>query len=153
MVGFSPTLLKMEILSDELVASALSLAHLFLGFIWCPWPWAVGIFPVQSAWDKLKVMSQPTRVRFSQHSTCDVQCIAWGKLQGSVGCLQARIPTRAVTNSTEQRRPNLSLVYPHYHPQSGVQVWQSREDGANLDPCSEDDEKPNWLSSWNPGSI
>jgi len=23
-----------------------------------------------------------------------------------------------------------------------MQVWQSREDGANLDPCSEDDEKP-----------
>jgi len=34
------------------------------------------------------------------------------------------------------------VVDPHYRPQSGMQVWQSREDGANLDPCSEDDEKP-----------
>ena len=114
--GSSPTLLKMEILSGELSASVLSLAHLFLGFTWCPWPWAVGIFSVQSTWNKLKVMSQPRRVRFSQRSTCDIQCIAWCKLQLSVGCLQARLPKRAVRNSMEQQRPNLSFVYPHCCP-------------------------------------
>lgn len=81
-------------------------------------------------------MWQPTRVRFSQQSTRDVQCIAWG-----IGCLQASLPTRAVRNSTEQRKPNLSLVHPHCCPQSGVQVSQSREDCADLDPYSEDDEK------------
>lgn len=82
-------------------------------------------------------MSQPTRVRFSQQSTGDVQCIAWG-----IGCLQTSLPTRAVRDSTVQRKPNLSLVHPHYCPQSSVQVSQSKEDGADLDPYSEDDEKP-----------
>lgn len=146
MGGFSPPLLKMEILSGELAASALSLARLCLSFTGYPWPSAVGIFSVQNAWNKLKVMSQPIRGRFSQHSTCTMHRV--GRTAGLCWMLAGKASYKGSQEQQGAKEAKAVLGWPTLlsrwfsHIQSGMQVWQLREDGANIDPCSEDDEKP-----------